>query len=142
MQSVLIKKNIIGVISDVVLKEQLYLIEKESTELQIKLASFDESNINIDDAFTVAEEYLKNPSAVWNEAELDKKLKLQWFQFPQGTTFKNEIYGTTEIACIFNVKSALLQADSTTVDIVTKSWNQIESYIFDTYRMLGQYQYV
>jgi hypothetical protein len=28
------------------------------------------------------------------------------------------------------------------VDIVSKSWNQLESYIIDTYRVLEQYQHI
>ena len=60
--------------------------------------------------------FLKTPSEVWEMAKIDNKLKLQWFQFPSGVSFDGEIFGTTKIASIYNVKYAFLQTDSTVVD--------------------------
>ena len=115
-QNVLIRKNIDGIIPDSVLKEQLELIEKELAETNITLASFEANDVDIDEAFGVAEEYLKHPSLVWKEAELDKKLKLQWFQFPQGIVFEDKNYETIELASIFKTKDALSASLSTVVD--------------------------
>ncbi len=39
-------------------------------------------------------------------------------------------------------KSMFLDTESVTVDIILKSWNQIESYIFDTYNLINDYNYV
>ena len=63
-----------------------------------------------------AEEYLEKPSAVWKEAKLDKKVKLQWFQFPSGLVFDGEKFGTAEIASVFKTKEAFLPLLSTRVD--------------------------
>ncbi len=85
-QGVLIKKNLDGFISDMVLKQQLDLIEKEITDAQIKLASLQERELDFNELLDHAEKYLENPSSVWKTAKLDKRLKLQWFEFPQGLT--------------------------------------------------------
>lgn len=115
-QNNLIKKNLEGYISDLILKQQLDLIEKELTDTQISLASVQENEINFDEILKYVQPYLENPSTVWKEANLDKKLKLQWFQFPQGVVYENGNYGTTQIANIFKTKEAFLPLLETRVD--------------------------
>ncbi len=116
-QNLLIKKNLEGFLSDSVLKQQLDLVEKEQTDIQIKISSINqEEQYNIDDAMKVVSHYLEKPSEVWEEAKIEKKLKLQWFQFPLGLSFNGEIFGTTQISCVHKAKSAFLQTDSTVVD--------------------------
>lgn len=105
-QNALIKKNLDGFISDSILKQQLDIIEREMTDTQINLASVQEMEMDFDEVLGYVSYYLENPSIVWKDSKLDKQLKLQWFQFPQGITFKNENYGTTQIACIFKTKDA------------------------------------
>jgi hypothetical protein len=56
---------------------------------------------------------------------LETKLKLQWFEFPQGLTFDGKKFRTAEVANVFKVKSAFLGADSTTVDFDGLNWNQL-----------------
>ncbi len=115
-QNVLIRKNLDGFISDSILKQQLDLIEKELADTQITLISIQETEIDFDEVVEFVEQYLKKPSSVWKDAKLDKKLKLQWFQFPQGITFENTNYGTAQIASVFKTKEAFLPLQSTTVD--------------------------
>ncbi len=115
-QNVLIRKNLDGYISDSILKQQLDIIEKELADTQITLVSIQETEIDFDDVVEFVEGYLKKPSSVWKDAKLDKKLKLQWFQFPQGITFENTNYGTAQIASVFKTKEAFLPLQSTTVD--------------------------
>ena len=73
------------------------------------------------------EEYLKQPSKVWAEAKkVGTKIKLQWFQFPQGLTFENNIFGTNEVTSIFKVKDVILtslysQVDPTGLEPATSS---------------------
>ena len=100
-QNTLIKKNLDGFISDTILKQQLDLIEKELTDAQINLASMKEMEIDFDEVLGFVSHYLENPSTVWKDAKLEKQLKLQWFQFPQGIVYENGNYGTAQLACIF-----------------------------------------
>jgi site-specific DNA recombinase len=115
-QNILIKKNLDGFISDTVLKQQLDLIESEIYNSQINLASLQEMELDFDELLDYVQTYLENPSSVWKDAKLDKKLKLQWFQFPQGLVLENNNYGTAEIACVFKTKEAFLPLQSTMVD--------------------------
>ena len=98
------------------LKQQLDILEKETTDTQINLASMQENEIDFNEVLEFTKTYLKSPSAIWKKAKLDKKLKLQWFQFPQAITFQNGIYGTTQLASIFKTKEAFLPLKSAIVD--------------------------
>ena len=115
-QNALIEKNLKGVISDSILSQQLALIEQEIFNSQIKLASIQETEIDFNELLDYVKTYLETPSIVWKEAKLDTKLRLQWFQFPQGVIFENGIYGTTQISCVFKTKEAFLPLQSTMVD--------------------------
>ncbi len=115
-QNALIKKNLEGFISDSILKQQLDMIEQEMTSTQINLTSVQEMEMDFDEVLGYVSHYLKYPSVVWKDANLDKRLKLQWFQFPQGITFKNEDYGTTQLACLFKTKDAFSASLSFSVD--------------------------
>ncbi|MEN9921482.1 MAG: hypothetical protein RLZZ517_460 [Candidatus Parcubacteria bacterium] len=115
-QNSLIKKNLDGIISDHLLKQQLEILEKEIVDTQINLSSKEEVELNIDELFDFCESYLQNPGSVWKLALLDKKQKLQWFQFPQGITFQNGIYGTTQLASVFKTKEAFQPLKSSMVD--------------------------
>lgn len=115
-QSAVIKKNLDGVINDSVLKQQLELIEKELTEANSSLSDLPKTNIDFEEILEFTEEYLKSPSKIWRKAKIGVQVKLQWFQFPQGLTFQNKKFGTTEIASVFKTKEAFLPLKSTKVD--------------------------
>ncbi len=115
-QNALIKKNLDGFVSDNILKQQLDLIETEVQESKTRLASTQGKEVDYNELLNYVEKYLDKPSSVWKDATLDKKLKLQWFQFPQGITLKNNIYGTAEIANVFKTKEAFLPLQSSIVD--------------------------
>lgn len=115
-QSALIQKNLDGVISDTVLKQQLEYIDREIAELQGSLLNVAENGQDPIELLEFAEEYLKYPSAVWHRVKLHTKLKLQWFEFPSGIIFENEKFRTTKLASVFNVKTASCDTVSTSVD--------------------------
>ena len=115
-RSSLIQKNLDGVISDNVLKQQLDYVQKALDDAQTALYALPDNTADFEEIVAFAEEYIKQPSVVWNEAKLPIKLKLQRFQFPQGLTFENNFFGTKEVVSIFNVKSPFSQDDSTIVD--------------------------
>lgn len=115
-QNALVKKNFDGFIGDSVLKQQLDLIEREMTDTQINLASIQEMEFDFDELLGYTENYLKKPSIIWKEAKLEKRVKLQWFQFPQGIVLKNEKFETAQIASVFKTKEAFLPLESAMVD--------------------------
>ena len=115
-QSLIIDKNIKGLISDEVLKTQLEKIEKELFNKESVLISSKEENIDLEGVLKLTDSFIKSPSKTWHKASLDKKLKLQWFQFPKGIILKNEIFETVEIASIFKVKSLFSDVNSASVD--------------------------
>lgn len=124
-QNNLIEKNLSGVISDSILKQQLSYIEKEITELQASLLNAQENEQNPVELLEFAENYLKYPSIFWENAKLHTKLKLQWFEFPSGIIFENEKFRTAQIASIYNVKTASCDAVSTMVDFDIIFLNQV-----------------
>ncbi|MCC7004983.1 recombinase family protein [Candidatus Nomurabacteria bacterium] len=115
-QTGIIKKNLDGVIPDNVLKQQLAMIDKELLNANASLAVMPNTETNYEEAVEFLEEYLKNPSAVWKDAKIGVKTKLQWFQFPQGLTFQNNFFGTTEMCSFFKVKDLALEAKSSNVE--------------------------
>jgi DNA invertase Pin-like site-specific DNA recombinase len=124
-QGLLVQKNLDGVISDVILKQQLEHVEKEMFELGLLLATKVENEQDPIELISFAETYLKNPSAVWEKVNLDTKLKLQWFEFPSGIVFEDKKFRTPQVASIFNAKSAFLDADYADVDYGDEIWKQI-----------------
>ena len=101
-QRALIKKNLEGVISDTILREQLEYIEAELVQAaSLVVSPYDFGKQDIEAAFKMIAEYLKKPSSVWAIAPLDLQLKLQWFNFPNGVTFDGKKFRTTEISCLF-----------------------------------------
>ncbi len=115
-QTALIDKNLKGVLTDDVLKQQLDRIDKEIASLHITLASVSDNEIDANEVISFCEDYLTKPSVVWEEAGISSKLKLQRFQFPSNVTFDGEKFGTTETSILFKAKSAFGNADSTLVD--------------------------
>ncbi len=115
-QSAIIKKNLDGVINDIVLKQQLEQIEKELTEANSSLSTLPKSDTNFKEMLEFTEEYLRNPSKIWKEAKIGVQVKLQWFQFPQGLTFENNLFGTNEIASVFKTKDTFSASLSSKVD--------------------------
>lgn len=115
-ETILVKKNMQGVLSDAVLKRELERVEGVRRELVAALASFANSETSPEEAIEFCEEYLLSPSTVWRKADITTKTKLQWFQFPSGVVFDGQIFGTPEIASIFKTKDAIAAPLSTGVD--------------------------
>lgn len=127
LQSALIKKNVDGVISDTILKQQLDSIEIELMNANARLSKFSYRKLNIAEAIRYLEQYFISPSKIWFKSKPDTKLALQRFQFPLGCTFFNNTFETAKTRRFFNVKSALLHADSPRVDSSSNIGNNLES---------------
>lgn len=115
-QTALVKKNIQGVLSDAVLKQQLALVEKETTDAYASLALLHNVDVSPEEAVAFSEEYLRAPSKIWRKARISTQTKLQWFQFPSGLTFDGKEFGTAQIANVFKAKDLILSPISASVD--------------------------
>jgi site-specific DNA recombinase len=111
-QSMIIKKNLDGVISDAILEKQLEMIEEELLKTKILISSVPDSDFDFEEMIEFLKDYLKKPSLIWKEMKMEKKVKLQWFQFPSGLRFHNNIFGTAEVANVFKTKEAFLPLQS------------------------------
>jgi hypothetical protein len=125
LQSSLIQKNMKGIINDQLLKEQLDNLEKEIVDIQSSLINYKRTELNSDELVDFAEEFLLKPSIVWKKSDLETQTKLQWFEFPQGVVFQDEIFRTAKVACVFKTKEAFLPPMSTRVDYSLNFANQI-----------------
>jgi len=104
-QKALIQKNISGIISDALLKEQLDLIEEEITRISSSIISYSGfEKRHIAGALDLVVKYLKNPGAVWEMLPLQSKLRLQWFNFPKGVSFDGKKFQTAEICRLLTTK--------------------------------------
>jgi site-specific DNA recombinase len=115
-ETLLIKKNLKGIISDSVLKKELQRGEIERMEAYAELAAIESLEVSPEDAIAYAEQYLIAPGTFWEEADFSIRSKLQWFQFPSGIVFNGEKFGTTEICSVFKTKDALAASLSSDVD--------------------------
>ena len=104
-QKILVEKNISGVISDTVLQEQLHYLELELMNLNSELVQEPNFPVNIDELIDISRAYVKNPSKIWEMANLENKIRLQQFNFPKGITYDGNIFRTPEICRLFKVKS-------------------------------------
>lgn len=99
-QSSIIEKNISGLIPDTVLKQQLDAIERQIFEAKQRVEGFQETQVNYRKLTKFILAFLRNPASVWRIAPLEKKIQLQWFQFPKGLIYENGEFRTPKL-CYF-----------------------------------------
>lgn len=115
-QNILIQKNINGVISDSLLKDQLSVLDEEIWNIDKVLTQDEERKVDIKKIFKFLDEFLLHPSLTWQNMPLHIRLKLQWFQFPEGVTFDGKQFRTSKISNLFNLKEFFLAELSPNVD--------------------------
>ena len=112
----LIEKNLKGIISDDLLKEQLDSADTELWETQNKLSESKERTIDLDYIFTRLNKLLSNPGEFWKNLPFHIKRKLQRFEFPEGIILAGNEFQTPKICSIFKLKKAILADLSLLVD--------------------------
>lgn len=125
-QSALIEKNLRNIINDALLTRELDRIENELLNANARLAEIDSVNtgkVSIEEAVEYLKDYLKKPSSIWIKSSIDKKLKLQWFQFPQGIVFDGKNFGTNKVCSFFKAKKSFSPDLSSTVHSKVKISN-------------------
>ena len=115
-QTALIQKNLKGVLSDAILTRELARIEAAEIATRTALALKATFNGSPEEAVAFVSEYLEQPSAVWKKSGISTQTKLQWFQFPSGTTFDGKKFGTPELSRVFKAKDLILSPLSASVD--------------------------
>ncbi|MBK9391891.1 MAG: hypothetical protein IPN68_17485 [Bacteroidetes bacterium] len=123
-QGVILQKNIEGLISNEVLRQQSVLIEKQISDTQLALQEIPNSQADLKDAIEFASEYLRHPSQVWEKAPYSIQWQLQWFQFPQGIFFDGQKIGTMELCDLFKAKQTFLPEKSPGVHFKTSTSNR------------------
>ena len=78
------------------LNEQIVLVEMQ--EREAKLEGYD-----VEAVLNFAEHVILNAARLWTEFSSDQKQRLQKALFPQGVTFVDGIYKTTETCLIFKL---------------------------------------
>ncbi len=114
-------------------------IEKKHLLIQVnRIEEFD-----MEEALDYCFNFVRQTSKTWTRLKDKNYGHLVRFQnqiFPEKINFNGEKFGTDDLSLIYKMNQDFGGNKSQLVDIVVKSWNQIESYIFDTYRVLEQYQ--
>lgn len=103
-QNTLLQKNIRGVISDSLLREQLANLDNEIWGIDKQLEHTEERKVDIQKILGFLSEFLQHPSVTWAKMPFEIKVKLQWFQFPKGVVFDGKKFRTTEISSLFKMK--------------------------------------
>lgn len=132
-QNALIDKNLQGVIGDAVLQTQLAQIEYQIRELSEQLIKMPTRKEKLEQYLDIVEEYLKNPGKIWSKSSSQKRLKLQWFEFPHGLILDNGKFRTITIASIFNPKSEFATSLSHSVRRTRHSSNIPQIVILEKY---------
>jgi hypothetical protein len=65
-----------------------------------------------------------SPGDVWLKSPYEKRVQLQWFNFPQGIIFDGKNCRTKEIASIYKVKSPFFNVQSPMVPHAFSQLNQ------------------
>ncbi len=122
-QHSLIQKNLDGVISNNILREQLERIDKELMDANAKLLPAPARTKNIGGLLETISDFLKTPEIIWGNSSFQKKQNLQWFVFPNGVLFDGQKFRTTKISSIFKPKDLFLPPLSKVVNYTKKSAN-------------------
>lgn len=128
-QKMLIQKNLDGVITDSILREQLGYIESELLKANAAITGLSQEFVGIEAMLDFIADFLKNPGNTWALAEPNEKIQLQWFDFPKGITFDGEKFRTAEICSLFKVKESFLTSNSYGVNLKVHKYNSTPSAI-------------
>lgn len=102
-QNMIVEKNIKGVYSDNISKEQLTQVKKEVDRLSTKLHDINNNQLKPDEISSFAHDFLTNLRTTWETSSLEEKQRLQTIIFPDGVFYEFPGIRTTTLSPIFNV---------------------------------------
>jgi site-specific DNA recombinase len=114
-QNILLQKNIKGIISDALLKDQLTTLDEDIWSIDKALSQNQDNKVNVENIFEFISEFLLTPSLTWQKMSLEIKIKLQWFVFPEGVILNEDKFRTTKISSLFKLKEFFVSEKSPTV---------------------------
>ncbi len=103
-KSLLVKKNLDGIISDSIYVEQVQIFEENLNELKQQLYRIPDGDSQLKEIGEKTEEYLKSPGNVWEKLPIDKKVPFQEFHFSDGILFENNSYRTPKKSLFDKIK--------------------------------------
>ena len=122
----LIQKNLKGVVSDSILKQQLDSIEKKELEDRASLAMLGNTVGSPEEVLEFIEEYLTSPSTIWKKANISTQIKLPVVPISSGTIYDGKrIWNYESIKSVFKAKEVILSPLSATVDFIGLYWDGI-----------------
>lgn len=125
-QNALVQKNLSGVISDSLLREQLGKIDEELWTIERFLSKREETKIDTKTVFDYLDHFLLHPADTWQKLPFESKIKLQWFVFPEGVLFDGNKFQTTKISSLYKLKRFFLSEMSPTVHHPRLSYKHTE----------------
>lgn len=114
-QSIIINKNIDGIINDELCKEKLAEVAAELYDISQTRSLF-ETEINKEDLLGIVRKALLQPGDLWEKADLAGKIKLQWFYFPNGIEIDKNGSRTHKVCSLFKLKGIILPSLSSNVN--------------------------
>ncbi|MBL7737795.1 MAG: recombinase family protein [Chitinophagaceae bacterium] len=121
-KQLLIEKNLNGVISDTILKEQLEHIEDELWNTHEALESNKNQSIAPAKIIDQLQDFFTDPGGFWRKQPFHIKKMLQKFEFPKGIVFDGETFRTPEICSIFKLNEFFLANKFCNVDYPVPSY--------------------
>ena len=103
-QDILIEKNIEDIISNELCKEKIAAIDTELYQIKRFISNLPQRSIDHNHLRGIIRDILRNPGEVWEKADFETKIKLQWFYFPHGIEFNGKKSRTTKICMLFKLK--------------------------------------
>jgi len=122
-QRQLVHKNLEGVISNDLLRQQLSHVDRELLDIHALLTKQPQQSYDFNELWSCIKGYLKKPSAVWEQAPFKSKLELQVFKFPQGLVFDGVNFRTPEVCSFFNTKNDFSPPKSPKVPLRNRNLN-------------------
>jgi site-specific DNA recombinase len=103
-QSILINKNITGLIPDQLFAEKLEEISSEIESVYATISLAENAGFDVDSLIDTARNILRKPGELWVNAGFEDKLLLQSFYFPDGIEIDNQGSRTPKICKLFKLK--------------------------------------
>lgn len=135
------KNEFKGIINADLLKIHIDELSSQLRTLEQQKELIDnQTNFNIDELFLFARDFLKNISSIWATKAFEIKTRFQWFVFPQGLVFDNNILRTTKLCRLFKLKDEIANAISPIVrdreitknTIYRTKSPPLDQYVFET----------
>ncbi len=103
LKTVLIEKNLKGVISDEDYREQIESLASRIIIKEVERSEIRDVETNIDYLVSLSEELFKKVSTIWLDSKFEDKLRFQQLLFPKGIVYKDENIGTEELGLPFKL---------------------------------------